>query len=206
MRFLKYKKKLLLLCPNGSPRTQHFRGDLLYLISANSLFFFKCSCQLWRQEGVEQSYTPAQIQLGQAPLCETLQHVCSESCWDKKQRVWSRPGLQKEHAASPQQQAHSLPGEHPLTPKTPGQSWPLREDSLHLGFKGGPRAVWGEPSATYLLPELYRLPPVLLGLHQGHLDPGPEAPRELPAGIGALAGLHEAGPVWAWRAEKEDPY
>lgn len=26
---------------------------------------------------------PAQIQLGQAPLCETLQRVRSESCWDK---------------------------------------------------------------------------------------------------------------------------
>ena len=43
MRFLKYKKKLLLLCPNGSPRTQHFRGDLLYLISANSLFFLNAA-------------------------------------------------------------------------------------------------------------------------------------------------------------------
>lgn len=62
------------------------------------------------------------------------------------------------------------------------------------------------PSATYLLPELHRFPPVLLlGLHQGHLDPGAEAPRELPAGIGALAGLHEAHSVWAERMEKKGP-
>lgn len=54
-----------------------------------------------------------------------------------------------------------------------------------------------EPSATYLLPEL-RLPPVLLlGLHQGHLNPDAGSPGELPAGIGlsqacmkpALSGL-----------------
>lgn len=66
--------------------------------------------------------------------------------------------------------------------------------------------VPGRPRATYLLPELHCFPPVfLLGLHQGHLDPRAEAPRKLPAGIGALTGLHEAHPVWAGRTERQGP-
>ena len=204
MRFLKYKFSSCVPMGHHAPNTPE-PLPASDLCPAKSFFFFKCSCQLC---GREWSRATNQLRSSWTRHCSVkCSTVCTLGATGTKAKGLGQAGPAEEtRSESPGGgPTHFLSNIHsPLRPRgeaDPSERLPCTQDS-----RVDPGTVQGEPSATYLLPELHRLPPVLLlGLHQGHLNPGAEAPGELPAGIGTLAGLHEAGPVWAWRAEKEGP-